>query len=499
MPDKSKWQGRQMTLRESDGGIVPLSPADQAGESMPGNAGAGKAAKLTRDSVRAPAVHSDGFSVLTRLDRITMRAEQQPTATFNNLYSLLNYDLLWMAFRKLKRDKAPGIDGVTVDHYEEKLQENLLDLETRLHRQSYRPHPSLRRDIPKGDGKTRPLGLACVEDKIVQRAVVMILERIYEVDFCDTSYGFRPGRSCHQALSVLGQIIATKKVNWISDADVAGFFDNVCHERLVELLGIRIKDPRLLWLISRFLKAGVMIEGLRCDTDEGVPQGSSLSPLLANVYLHYVLDQWFERDVRPRLRGEAYIIRYADDFIAAFELESDARRFQDVLPKRLARFSLQLAEEKTKLLRFGRFARRDCRRLGEGSPSTFDFLGFTHYCGTSRAGRFKLKRKTAKKKFKAKVRALKDWFHHHLTTPLSEMWATLNAKLHGHYQYYGINDNWPWLMKYRGMAKWLAFRWLNRRSQSKSMNWSEFHTYADRHELASPRRLTDLIAMSRAV
>ena len=488
-----------MTLRESDGGIVPLSPADQAGESMPGNAGAGKAAKLTRDSVRAPAVHSDGFSVLTRLDRITMRAEQQPTATFNNLYSLLNYDLLWMAFRKLKRDKAPGIDGVTVDHYEEKLQENLLDLETRLHRQSYRPHPSLRRDIPKGDGKTRPLGLACVGDKIVQRAVEMILERIYEVDFCDTSYGFRPGRSCHQALSVLGQIIATKKVNWISDADIAGFFDNVCHERLVELLGIRIKDPRLLWLINRFLKAGVMIEGLRCDTDEGVPQGSSLSPLLANVYLHYVLDQWFEQDVRPRLHGEAYIIRYADDFIAAFELESDARRFQDVLPKRLARFSLQLAEEKTKLLRFGRFARRDCRRLGEGSPSTFDFLGFTHYCGTSRAGRFKLKRKTAKKKFKAKVRALKDWFHHHLTTPLSEMWATLNAKLHGHYQYYGINDNWPWLMKYRGMAKWLAFRWLNRRSQSKSMNWSEFHTYADRHELASPRRLTDLIAMSRAV
>ena len=499
MPDKSKWQGRQMTLRESDGGIVPLSPADQAGESMPGNAGAGKAAKLTRDSARAPTVHSDGFSVLTRLDRITMRAEQQPAATFNNVYSLLNYDLLWLAFRKLKRDKAPGVDGVTVNDYEEKLQENLLDLETRLHRQSYRPHPSLRCDIPKGDGKTRPLGIACVEDKIVQRAVVMILERIYEVDFCDTSYGFRPGRSCHQALSVLGQITATKKVNWISDADIAGFFDNVSHERLVELLGTRIKDPRMLWLIGRFLKAGVMIEGCRWDTDEGVAQGSSLSPLLANVYLHYVLDQWFERDVRPRMQGEAYLIRYADDFIAAFELESDARRFQTVLPKRLARFSLQLAEEKTKLLRFGRFARRECQRHGEGAPGTFDFLGFTHYCGTSRAGRFKLKRKTAKKKFKAKVRALKDWFHHHLTTPLSEMWATLNAKLRGHYQYYGINDNWPWLMKFRGMAKWLAYRWLNRRSQSKSMNWSEFHAYADRHELASPRRLTDLIAMSRAV
>ncbi|MCB9920546.1 MAG: group II intron reverse transcriptase/maturase [Planctomycetaceae bacterium] len=499
MPDKSKRQERQTTFRESDGGIVPQQREDQSRETTPGNAGRGKAAKLTRDADRASTVHSDGFSVLTRLDRITKRAKDDHTATFNNLYTLLTYDLLWLAFRKLKRDKAPGIDGVTVDQYEEKLQENLLDLESRLHRQSYRPQPSLRRDIPKGDGKTRPLGLACVEDKIVQRAVVMILERIYEVDFCDTSYGFRPGRSCHQALSVLGQNIATKRVNWISDADIAGFFDHVCHERLVELLGNRITDPRMLWLIRRFLKAGVMIEGRRWDTDEGVPQGSSLSPLLANVYLHYVLDLWFERDVRPRLQGEAYLIRYADDFIAAFELESDARRFQDVLPKRLARFSLTLAEEKTKLLRFGRFSRRDSQRLGEGTPGTFDFLGFTHYCGRSRAGRFKLKRRTAKKKFKAKVRALKDWFHHHLSTPLSEMWETLNAKLRGHYQYYGINDNWPWLMKFRGMAKWLAHRWLNRRSQSNSMNWSEFHKYADRHELASPRRLTDLIAMSRAV
>ncbi|MCB9920537.1 MAG: hypothetical protein H6822_36980 [Planctomycetaceae bacterium] len=313
MPDKSKRQERQTTFRESDGGIVPQQREDQSRETTPGNAGRGKAAKLTRDADRASTVHSDGFSVLTRLDRITKRAKDDHTATFNNLYTLLTYDLLWLAFRKLKRDKAPGIDGVTVDQYEEKLQENLLDLESRLHRQSYRPQPSLRRDIPKGDGKTRPLGLACVEDKIVQRAVVMILERIYEVDFCDTSYGFRPGRSCHQALSVLGQNIATKRVNWISDADIAGFFDHVCHERLVELLGNRITDPRMLWLIRRFLKAGVMIEGRRWDTDEGVPQGSSLSPLLANVYLHYVLDLWFERDVRPRLQGEAYLIRYADD------------------------------------------------------------------------------------------------------------------------------------------------------------------------------------------
>ncbi|MEZ6097788.1 MAG: group II intron reverse transcriptase/maturase [Pirellulaceae bacterium] len=397
-------------LGKSDDRIVPLKREDQSRVSKPGNAGAGKAVRPSRETDRTSTVLSDGSSMLTRLDRITHRAETHPEESFNNLFSLLTYELLWHAFRKLQRDKAPGVDGETVDQYELTLRDNLHDLLARLHRGSYRPQPSLRRDIPKGNGKTRPLGIACVEDKIVQRAIVMILERIYEVDFCDTSYGFRPGRSCHQALSELGQIIATRKVSWISDADIRGFFDNVSHTRLLELLRQRIADPQLLKLIERFLKAGVMIEGRREDTVAGVPQGSVLSPLLANVYLHYVLDQWFEHDVKPRLRGEAYIIRFADDFICAFELESDARRFQEVLPKRLARYSLEPSRREDTTAAIWPLRRARLPAPGRRSPGTFAFLGFTHYCGRSRlTNKFKLKRKTAKKKYRGKVRDMKDW------------------------------------------------------------------------------------------
>ena len=498
MPAKLKKQERQRTCRESDRRIVPLKPGTTPGESKPGNAGAGKAARPSRDSDAQPPAPRGRSSVVDRLDRITQRAESTPQEVFNNLFTLLTPELLWYAFRRLKRGKASGADGVSVEEYEEALHENLQDLATRLHRGTYRPQPSVRKEIPKGNGKTRPLGISAVEDKIVQRAVVMILEPVYEADFHETSYGFRPGRSCHHALATLGQIIARKKVNWVSNTDIKGFFDNVSHEKLDELLRIRISDPRMLTLIGSILKCGVLINGQLSDTEDGVPQGSCLSPLLANVYLHYVLDMWFEHDVEGAIKGDAYLVRYADDFICCFQHESDARAFQSVLTKRLDRFSLEVAEEKTELLRFGRFAERDCARHGEGRPGTFDFLNFTHCCGASRAGKFKLKRRTARKKLRTKLRDLKEWFHSMLTTRQHEVWAKLNAKLRGHYQYYWINDNWFELMVYLREVERHAKRWLNRRSQSTYVNWDEFRTYCKRHPLVMPGKLTDLIAMTES-
>ena len=424
----------------------------------------------------------------TRLERVARRARSHRTERFNNLFHLLDVELMAMSFEELKEDRAPGVDGTTKEDYAIGLQQRLHDLVARLHQRTYRPQATRRKMIPKANGKLRPLGIPTIEDKLVQRALVHVLEQVYEEEFHPFSFGFRPGRGCHDALKELSRNIGTKKVGYVVEADIKGFFDNVDHDRLLEMLAHRIDDPAVLWLLRRFLRAGVMVEGKRLDTERGTPQGGVISPLLANVYLHYVLDEWFARAVKPQCRGEAYLVRYADDFVACFQHDDDARRFYADLPRRLGKFGLEVEPSKTRIMPFGRFARRDAERRGE-RVGTFDFLGFTHLCGRSRKGRFKLKWRTASSRFRAKVRAMKEWVRANRTLPLRELWTTVNRKLEGHYAYYAVSDNWPMLDAFRRSTMWLLYKWLNRRSNRKSFTPASYVAYVERMKLAAPRRL----------
>lgn len=427
-----------------------------------------------------------------RLDRITHRAREHRGEVFTNLAHHLDHEMLAVAFRELKSGKAPGVDGVTKAEYGVDLDGNIADLVGRLRRDAYHPQPSRRREIPKGNGKTRALGIPSFEDKLVQRGLTKILERVYEEKFLDFTYGFRPGRGCHDALKGLSRVIGTKKVNYVVEADIKGFFDHVDFAWLEKMIGHRVRDPKVLRLIRRFLRAGVMEDG-RCQaTTQGTPQGGVISPLLANIYLHYVLDIWFAKVVGPQSRGEAYLVRYADDFVACFQYREDAVRFLSGLRVRLAKFSLEVAEEKTRLLEFGRFARRDALRRGERKTAVFDFLGFTHYCGKSRKGRFKLKWRTSKVRFRRALRSFKEWLKLNRCRPLRELWADALQKLRGHYAYYGVSDNAVWLTRFRKEVLHLLYEWLNRRGQRKSFTYQRFFRYVDVHPLSPPMRLVNL-------
>ena len=394
-----------------------------------------------------------------------------------NLASYLNADTLTAIHKTMKSGKASGIDKVTKEEYETNLKENLEDLVKRMKSGSYKPNATRRVYIPKETkGKMRPLGISCYEDKLVENAIAQILEQIYEPKFYNESFGFRPSRNCHMAVREIIEMVQYRKTNYVVEADIRGFFDNVSHEWLMKMLEHDIADKRFLEIIEKFLKAGIMENGKYLDSERGTPQGNGASPILANIYLHYVLDNWFDVIVKRQCEGECYLIRYADDFVCCFQNKREAEIFRKRLEERFHKYGLELAEEKTKILEFGRFARQNRENRGERKPDTFDFLGFTFYCGMDgRKQFFRCRVKTSKKKLRSKIKLMKKWIKDHRTIPLELIFKTVNAKLRGHYQYYGVTDNTREVKNYLTQTKWLLFKWLNRRSQRKSYNLDTFY------------------------
>ena len=422
-----------------------------------------------------------------KLSLIAKKASVKPKLKFNALMHLLDEQYLIECFKQLKKHKAPGIDNRTLESYSHKeMRQAIHNLAEDLKAGRYRPQPVRRTYVPKLNGKQRPLGIPTVMDKILQRAVANILEPLFEPLFQDHSYGFRPKRSAHDAVKALNHMVMQEKVNWIIDADIKGFFDHVNHDWLMKCLKERINDPNLLDLIARFLKAGVMEAGKLNQTNEGTPQGGIVSPILANIYLHYVLDLWFEIKDKKQLKGYAGMVRYADDFVIGVQHESEARLLLQHLNDRLAKFDLELAADKTRILEFGRYAKQNRQKRGQGKPETFDFLGFTHYCGVTKDGRYSLKVKTVSKKLTVAITMQAKWLRSMRTNPLKDTWTTLAAKLIGHYNYYGVSGNFDSTKIYYEQTRALAYKWLNRRSQKRSWSWEKFDNFTKQHPLPKP-------------
>jgi RNA-directed DNA polymerase len=411
--------------------------------------------------------------VANALARVRQAAEREKgvkfTALLHHVYSV---DTLREAYFGLKRDAAAGIDGETWEAYGEGLEERLQELSGRLQRGAYRARPVRRVYIPKGDGRQRPLGIPVVEDKVVQRATVAVLEAIYEPDFLGFSYGFRPGRNQHQALEGLNRGLMTKKVNWVLDADLCGFFDAINHAWLAKFVEHRIGDRRVVRLIQKWLQAGVLEDGAWAQSEAGTPQGGSISPLLANIYLHYVFDQWVQRWRRRQARGEVIVVRWADDFIVGFEHRTDAEAFLEALQERLGRFGLELHPQKTRLLEFGRYAAERRRERGLPKPETFNFLGFTHVCGRGRNGRFRVIRRTMRERLGAKLREVKTELRRRLQEPIQDVGAWLRSVVTGHSRYYGVVGNYDALARFRAAVVRLWRRALARRSQKARVSWA---------------------------
>ncbi len=422
-----------------------------------------------------------------KLSLISGHARRDRNFQFTSLAHLLNKDYLRDCYNSLKRNKAVGIDNVSWEDYGRGLDENLKVLVDRLKSKKFKPLPARRVYIPKGETETRPLGISAIENKIVERGITWILSSIYEEDFLDCSYGFRPKKNAHQALKKLNDLITSQPVSYIVEADIKGFFDNVSHDNLMEFLQIRIKDVSLLKLIKKFLKAGYIDNGLLVKPDAGTPQGSILSPLLANVFLHYVLDVWFETTVKSHVRGFCEIVRYADDFACLVRYSDDSKRIERGLQNRFNKYGLELHPTKSRNISFGRFERENAKRQSRRA-NTFDFLGFTHFCDKSRKGSFKVGRKTSRKKFIAKCKDMNLWLksiRNYIET--KEWWKILKAKLRGHFQYYGVSENFRSINKFYFFTINLVRKWMNRRSQKRTMNWKKFLIYLELYPLPKPK------------
>ncbi|MGH9493941.1 MAG: group II intron reverse transcriptase/maturase [Candidatus Sulfotelmatobacter sp.] len=463
---------------KSDSAIVAKKPANKAGKPVAERAEPRAEAKGNagqQSTYRAQ--HRN--SVSQALERIRQVARTRKKEQFTTLLHHINADMLRLAFSEIKRKAAPGIDGLTWSGYRADLECNLADLHDRVHRGAYRALPSRRRYIPKPDGRQRPLAIAALEDKIVQRAMVAVLNAVYEEDFLGFSYGFRPGRGQHDALDALVVGITGRKVNWVLDADIQSFFDTVDQEWLVRFLEHRVKDPRIIRLIRKWLKAGVLEDGEIKISDTGTGQGSVISPLLANVYLHYVFDLWAERWRRREATGDMIFVRYADDIVVGFQHESDARRFWEAMRERLRRFSLTLHPDKTRLIRFGRYAAAQHAERGLGKPETFKFLGFTFICGTSRQGKFLLHRKSRRDRIRAKLQDVKEELRQRRHQSIPDQGKWLGQVVGGFFAYHAVPTNSAALIAFRHQVTDLWRRSLRRRSQKDRTTWERMVTLAE--------------------
>jgi len=438
-------------------------------------------------------VHSNEESVETKLQRIAEKASSDPTCQFTSLFHLMNVELLRGCFEGLRNNAASGIDGITKEQYAIQLEENLRQLVDRLHRMAYIPQPVVRVNIPKpGSDKLRPLGIPALEDKIVQAGLSKILQAIYEQDFIEDSYGFRPKRGCHDALRALSQSVEDQPTNHLVEADIKGFFDNVDQEQLMTFLRHRIADKRILRYIKRFLKAGIQEDGIFRASERGTPQGGVISPVLANIYLHYTLDLWYSKRFIKSCIGTTRLIRYADDFVVCFQSEAEAKRFRQEMEERLNQFGLEIAPEKTQCIEFGVFAIKRAKARGERA-ATFDFLGFTHYCSRTRNGkRFRMKRKTISKRLSAKLKIYKAWLKSNRTLSTPEIMKKTARKLRGHYGYYGVTDNSKGISAYYYEVKGILYKWLNRRGKKGCYNWEKFAKLLARYPLPTPRIVVNL-------